>query len=160
MIVGLGIDLVELSRIRRSLERFGGHFLRRLLHPSELEAACERLRPGRGSAPEDQRVFSPSRSGQLSLPIPAERLTPFAAARFAAKEAGAKALGTGFAGGIGLHDIRILSLTSGKPIISFHGQALATAVALGVTTAHLSLTHARESAGAVVVLEADGHSAP
>ena len=136
MIVGLGIDLVELSRIRRSLERFGGHFLRKLLHPSELA----------GLFPPDK----PETAEDLISP----RAVAFAAGRFAAKEAGAKALGTGFSGGIGLHDIRVHSLVSGQPAISFHGQALSVAESLGVGAAHLSLTHARETAGAVVVLEA------
>ena len=138
MIVGLGIDLVELSRIRRSLERFGEHFLNRILHPSELAFRPDGPKPG---------VFNEAEPG-------ASRLAAFAAARFAAKEAGVKALGTGFSGGIGLHDVRIVSLPSGRPVISFHGQALAAANALGVISAHLSLTHARETAGAVVVLEA------
>jgi holo-[acyl-carrier protein] synthase len=135
MIVGLGIDLVELSRIRRSLERFGAHFLRKLLHPSELA----------GLPPTDEL--------NIRMELPLARMTPFIAARFAAKEAGAKALGTGFSHGIGLHDIRILSLASGRPIINFHGQALAVADTLGVAIAHVSLSHARETAGAVVVLE-------
>ena len=135
MIVGLGIDLVELSRIRRSLERFGELFLRKALHPSEL--AC----------------LPPSEATAAAGEFPSARMVAFAAARFAAKEAGAKALGTGFSGGIGLHDIRILSLPSGRPSISFHGNALAVAKSLGAESAHLSLTHARETAGAVVILE-------
>lgn len=138
MIIGLGIDLVELSRIRRSLERFGEQFLRRILHPSEL-------------------AFLPggARTGDFREEPASSRAVAFAAARFAAKEAGVKALGTGFSDGIGLHDVRILSLPSGRPVISFHGRALTAAEALGVTSAHLSLTHARETAGAVVVLEAE-----
>ena len=135
MIVGLGIDLVELSRIRRSLERFGDHFLRKILHPSEMAGLPMPI------APDQDHPAIP------------EPTVAFAAARFAAKEAGAKALGTGFTNGIGLHDIRITSLPSGKPVISFHGPAREAARALGAASAHLSLTHARETAGAVVVLE-------
>lgn len=145
MLVGLGIDLVELDRIRRSLERFGDLFLRKLLHPSERDGleglGIEALAPAGPGGPE-----------AAGAPLP-ERLVAFTAARFAAKEAGAKALGTGFSGGIGLHDIRVRSLPTGRPVISFHGQALITAQALGVDAAHLSLTHARKTAGAVVVLE-------
>lgn len=146
MIVGLGIDLVELARIRRSLERFGELFLHKLLHPSERNGL-------EGLGVNVLAQAGPDKAETAAPPVP-ERLTAFTAARFAAKEAGAKALGTGFSGGIGLHDIRILSLPTGRPIISFHGQALAAAEALGVSAAHLSISHARETAGAVVVLEA------
>ncbi len=125
MIVGLGIDLVELARIERSLERFGEHFLRRLLHEEELAA----------------------------LPAAPVRRVAYVSARFAAKEAASKALGTGFTGGIGLHDIRIHSLPSGKPEMTFHNQALRTAEALGVTRVHLTLTHARATSAAAVILE-------
>lgn len=137
MIVGLGIDLVELSRIRRSLNRFGVSFVHKLLHPSEFPSLWE----------EELQDLPKERF--------TERLTPFIAARFAAKEAGAKALGTGFSGGIGLRDIRVHSLDSGRPVISFHGPAREAALALNVASAHLSLTHAKETAGAVVVLEAE-----
>lgn len=130
MIVGLGMDVVELERIHRSLTRFGESFAGKILHPSEL--GCLPL-------PRD-----------WSLPLMMARL----AARFAAKEAGAKALGTGFSGGIGFHDIRVHSLGSGKPEISFHGQARARAEAMAVRRAHLSLTHSRKTAAAVVLLEA------
>jgi holo-[acyl-carrier protein] synthase len=130
MIVGLGIDLVEIKRIRRALERFGLHFVNKLLHASEagtnFSSECD--------------ILSMHSVARL-------------AARFAAKEAGAKALGTGLTGGIRFRDICILSLASGKPEVFFHGKALARARALGVTHAHLSLTHARDTAGAVVVLE-------
>ena len=129
MIVGLGMDLVETDRIRQVLERFGERFMTKILHESErtaLATVCHRL-----TAQEVARV----------------------AARFAAKEAGVKALGTGFSDGIWFQDIRILSLPSGKPEIHFHGRALERAAALKVLHAHVSLTHARDTAGAVVVLE-------
>lgn len=129
MIVGLGIDLVELDRIRHSLERFGGHFTGKLLHASEAAFLDGAVTPY--TAIQVARV----------------------AARFAAKEAGAKALGSGFSGGIGLHDIRICSLPSGQPHIVFHGKALERARTMGVTGAHLSLTHSRDNACAVVVLD-------
>ncbi len=129
MIVGVGLDLVELARIERSLTRFGGHFLRRLFHEEELAAAPEAQTP------------------------PSSRLVAWTAARFAAKEAAAKALGTGFSGGVTPHDLRVLSLPSGKPELFLHGAALEAAASLGATRFHLSLTHARETAAATVILE-------
>lgn len=131
MIVGLGIDLVEIGRIKRVLERFGPRFVKMVLHESELAGFL---------APGPRETLCAHTVARI-------------AARFAAKEAGAKALGTGFAGGIRFPDIRILSLASGKPEISFHGNALKRMRELGATRAHLSLTHARSTAGAVVVLE-------
>ena len=121
MIVGLGMDLVEIERIRRVLQRFGLYFAHKILHASEIDEKANHA--------------------------------AHMAARFAAKEAGAKALGVGFSGGIGFRDIRILSLASGKPEVIFYGKALEQARELGVTHAHLSLTHSRNTAGAVVVLE-------
>jgi len=130
MIVGLGMDLVEIERIRRTLERFGLHFAHKVLHASEIDAKFSFA----------YTRFSANHVAHM-------------AARFAAKEAGAKALGTGFTGGIGFRDIRILLLASGKPEIIFYGKALERAGLLGVTHTHLSLTHSRDTAGAVVVLE-------
>lgn len=127
MILGLGMDLVEIERIRSSLERFGPAFAARLLHDSETE---------------DMPDADAGRRRIESL-----------AARFAAKEAGAKALGTGFALGIGPRDIRIVSLESGQPLISFHGPARQRFEALGARRAHLSLTHTVLTAGAVVIIE-------
>jgi holo-[acyl-carrier protein] synthase len=123
MIVGLGVDVVELDRIALSLARYGERFLRRVL--TEYE-----------------------RSRLPRNPV------PFLAARFAAKEAGAKALGTGFRRGVGLHSIEVRDLPSGKPEIRFHGAALAVCAELGAVDFHLSLTHGRDLAAAVVVLEA------
>jgi holo-[acyl-carrier protein] synthase len=79
---------------------------------------------------------------------------PFLAARFAAKEAGAKALGTGFSGGVSYKDIEVAADDLGKPQVRFSGKALERAKVLGVTRAHISLTHGRDVAAAVVVLEA------
>lgn len=129
MIVGLGIDLVELERIRRSLDRFGPHFVEKLLHASEVSAPLA-----------DADTYSQAQVAHV-------------AARFAAKEAGAKALGTGFAQGVGLHDIRVHSLPSGQPQIRFYGRALERARTMEVTGAYISLTHAENNACAVVVLE-------
>lgn len=128
MIIGLGIDIAELPRIHRSLERFGTHFADKILHPDEMAAM-----PGND-------LLSPA-------------AVAYIAARFAAKEAGAKALGTGFSNGIGPHDIRIASRPSGRPVVSFHNKALERMQALGGTSVHVSLTHSRENAAAVVVME-------
>ena len=129
MLIGLGMELVEIDRIRHSLERFGRHFLDKLLHSSERAS-----------------LFG---SPDLTAP----NVVAHIAGRFAAKEAASKALGSGLAEGIGLHDIRVASLPSGKPELSFHGNALKRATSLKVEGIHLSLSHTRTSAGAVVVLE-------
>lgn len=122
MIVGLGIDVVEVDRIRRSLERFGDRFLEKVLTPAE-----------RGSIRGDR--------------------TAYAAARFAAKEAASKALGTGFRRGVSFQTIEVVDLASGKPEIRFLGRAAARFTALGAKNALVSLTHGRDTAAAVVVLE-------
>jgi holo-[acyl-carrier protein] synthase len=79
--------------------------------------------------------------------------TPFLAARFAAKEAAVKALGTGFRDGISYQDVEVQADPLGKPLLRFSGKALERAQALGVARVHLSLTHGRDVAAAVVVLE-------
>jgi len=79
---------------------------------------------------------------------------PYLAARFAAKEAAVKALGTGFRDGISYKDIDIASDSLGKPVLRFSGRAEGRAKELGVTHVHVSLTHGRDVAAAVVVLEA------
>ncbi len=124
MLVGLGIDLAELDRIAASLERFGDRFLDKVLTPAELD----------GLPPAGSRI-------------------PYVAARFAAKEAALKALGTGMAEGITLKDIEVERLASGQPLLRLHGRALERAEAMGARYFHLSLTHSRSTAGAVVILE-------
>ncbi|GFK95173.1 Holo-[acyl-carrier-protein] synthase [Fundidesulfovibrio magnetotacticus] len=123
MIVGLGIDVAELDRIRDSLERHGERFLHKILSEAEI---AQRPR----------------------------NAVPWLAARFAAKEAAAKALGTGISGGVTFKDIEILSEPSGRPVLRLSGAALERAKALGVTHSHVSLTHGRDTAAAVVALEA------
>lgn len=125
MIIGLGMDLASLSRVERCLERFGEHFCRRVL----TEAEC-------GLLPE----------------APGARAA-YVAGRFAAKEAAVKALGTGFAEGISMRDVEVLRLPSGRPELRLSGAAARRAESLGVKSMHLSLSHEREVAGAVVVLE-------
>jgi holo-[acyl-carrier protein] synthase len=123
MIVGLGIDVVELDRIALSLARYGERFLKRVL--TEYE---------RSRLPRNP--------------------TPFVAARFAAKEAASKALGTGFRRGVCFQSIEVRDLPSGKPELRLHGAALDVLAELGGNACLLSLTHGRDVAAAVVVIEA------
>ncbi|WP_047496241.1 holo-ACP synthase [Terriglobus sp. TAA 43] len=124
MIVGTGVDLTEISRIQDSVDRFGDRFLNRIFTPREI-AYCMRKKNC------------------------AESL----AARFAAKEAGAKALGTGIARGVSWREIEVTHLRGGRPTLLFHGRAAERAATMGVTAAHLSLSHGRDLAIAQVVLE-------
>ncbi|MBU1229704.1 MAG: holo-[acyl-carrier-protein] synthase [Proteobacteria bacterium] len=123
MILGIGLDVAEIPRIRDSLARFGERFTGRVL--TKAEAAG----------------------------MPAARPEAYVAARFAAKEACAKALGTGFAGGVALTSIEVLSLPSGAPTLRLHGKALEIASGMGVERIHVSLTHGRDIAAATVILE-------
>jgi holo-[acyl-carrier protein] synthase len=123
MILGIGVDVVHVKRIAHWLSVAG--LPERFFHPEELSSALSR---GHGAA--------------LSL-----------AARFAAKEAFGKAIGTGLRG-IRLADIRILNNHNGKPDMHLYGTALEKFKALGCSTIHLSLTHESDNAIAMVVLEA------
>ena len=125
MIQGTGFDIAALPRIRRLLELYGERFVRRVLTDREREKLP--------SAPPDR--------------------TAYMAGRFAAKEAAVKALGTGFSGGIGMHDVEILSTGSGSPRLLLHGKAAVQAKRLGITALHVSISHERDMAGAVVILE-------
>ncbi len=124
MILGHGVDLAEVARIRRSVDRYGDRFLERVFTEAEREYA--------GDGP---RRF--------------ERL----AARFAAKEAVFKALGTGWAEGAGWTDIEAIREPSGKPTLVLHGKAHDMARAMGVKWWHLSLTHTKTMAMASVIAE-------
>lgn len=123
MILGTGLDLAELDRIRDLWERFGRKFAAKVLTERELAQLPERN------------------------PVP--RL----AALFAGKEAAVKALGTGFARGVHFKCVEILHNPDGKPEICFLGEGLARCKELGVTNAHISLTHSRDTAAATVILE-------
>ena len=124
MIVGLGIDVTELERIRKVHARFGRRFLEKFLAPGELAA------------------------------LPQEPRISFLAGRFAAKEAAAKALGTGFSCGIGPSQMEVVVAPAGAPGLVFHGAAAERAASLGTRAVHLSISHERSHAVAVVVLEA------
>ncbi len=124
MIIGSGIDMVEIERIQQSVHRFGERFLNRVYTPAE-QAYCLRRRKA------------------------AESL----AARFAAKEAGAKALGTGISRGVYWHEIEVVREPGGRPSLCFSGRAAEIARHLGVAHAALSLTHTGSLAMASVLLE-------
>ena len=122
MITGIGVDIVRVRRMRHWREIPG--LLERYFHPHELRAALSR-----------------GGSSELSL-----------AARFAAKEAYGKALGTGFEG-IVLKDIMVNNRPGGRPEMQVFGTALAALVKSRANRIHLSLTHERDNAVAMVVLE-------
>jgi len=124
MIVGTGVDLAEVPRIRASIERFGAKFVDRIYTPAEI-AYVERK---------------------------ANRFERYAA-RFAAKEAGMKAIGTGWRRGVKWQDFEVANLPSGKPTLRFHGAAARFAEQLGVRSVALSLTHTSELGMAHVILE-------
>ena len=125
MIVGSGVDLAEVPRIRKAIERFGERFITRIYTPGEI-AYVERRGAGRF-----------------------ERF----AARFAAKEAGMKAIGTGWRHGVRWLDFEVSNLPSGKPTLLFHGVAANFAERLGVRNVSLSLTHTAETGMAIVIIE-------
>jgi holo-[acyl-carrier protein] synthase len=124
MIIGTGIDIAEVPRIQQSFERFGERFLQRIYTPAEMR-------------------YCDSKANRF------ERY----AARFAAKEAAMKALGTGWSHGVRWRDCEVVRLPGGRPSISFHGKAAEVAAKLGVKHAALSLSHTVEQAIAQVILE-------
>ena len=124
MIVGTGVDLAEVPRIRAAIERHGPRFIERIYTSLEIDYVERK----------------------------ANRFERYAA-RFAAKEAGMKALGTGWKGGISWQDFEVANLPSGRPTLRLHGGASRAAQQLGVRQISLSLTHTAELAMAHVILE-------
>jgi holo-[acyl-carrier protein] synthase len=124
MILGIGSDLAQVERIRKSIAQYGDRFLTRVYT-------------------ERERAYASSKANA------AERF----AARFAAKEAGMKAIGTGWRGGITWKDFEVVNGASGQPTLRLSGVALQTAAKLGVERISISLTHTAETAFAVVILE-------
>ena len=124
MIVGLGVDIEEVGRIRGAIERHGDRFVRRIFTSSEVAYAEEKAHP-----------FSSY------------------AARFAAKEAAMKALGTGWDHGVRWRDIEVTNQSGGRPLLRLRGRAAEVAEELGCRSIHLSLSHTRETALAQVILE-------
>lgn len=124
MIVGTGIDIAEVPRIAQSIERFGERFLRRVFTEGEMR-------------------YCDSKANRV------ERY----AARFAAKEAGMKALGTGWNHGVRWRDVEVSRHPGGRPTLLFHGKAAEFAAKLGATRVALSISHTAEQAIAHVILE-------
>jgi holo-[acyl-carrier protein] synthase len=126
MIVGTGVDIAEVGRIKAAVERFGERFLKRVFTPAEVRYCMGKLNS-------------------------AERL----AARFAAKEAGMKAIGTGLRHGVTWQDVEVLRLPGQRPVLKFSGKAAEFAARLGCKRTHLSLSHTKEQAIAYVILEGE-----
>jgi holo-[acyl-carrier protein] synthase len=124
VIVGVGIDVTEVDRVRDAIERHGARFIDRIFCPSEV-AYVERK---------------------------ANRYERYAA-RFAAKEAGMKAIGTGWRRGVRWRDFEVSNLPSGRPTLQLHGAAEKIAQTLGVRNIALSLTHTAREGSAIVILE-------
>ena len=124
MIVGTGIDIAEVPRIRQSIARFGDRFLQRIYTAGEIR-------------------YCDSKANR------AERY----AARFAAKEAAMKAIGTGWNHGVTWRDVEVCREPGGRPTITFHGKAAEFAAKLGAVHIALSLSHTKEFAIAQVILE-------
>jgi holo-[acyl-carrier protein] synthase len=124
MIVGTGIDITEVPRIAATMARFGERFLHRIFTEGEIR-------------------YCDSKANR------AERY----AARFAAKEAAMKAIGTGWNHGVTWRDVEVSRMPGGRPTIIFHGKAAEFAANLGAKQVALSLTHTAEHAIAQVILE-------
>ena len=124
MIVGTGIDIAEVPRIRHAIERFGKRFIERIYTKGEIR-------------------YCDSKANRI------ERY----AARFAAKEAAMKALGTGWNHGVRWRDCEVVRFPGGRPTMRFHGKAGEFAAKLGVKNIALSISHTEEQAIAQVILE-------
>ena len=124
MILGTGVDLAEVGRIREAIERYGDRFIRRIYTDAEI-AYVER------KANKFERY----------------------AGRFAAKEAGMKAIGTGWKRGVRWQDFEVSNLPSGRPTLRLYGEAERIAGKMGVTSISLSITHTAELGMAHVILE-------
>lgn len=124
MILGTGIDLVEVARIRETFQKNGQRFAERILLPSEISYCLSQRDPA-----------------------------PFLAARFAAKEAISKAFGTGIGAALGWQDLEIRHETSGHPIVVLHGAGLQLFNSRQARSLHVSLSHTDNYAIATAILE-------
>ncbi|MBM3790648.1 MAG: holo-ACP synthase [Acidobacteria bacterium] len=124
MIIGVGVDIVDIRRMRRALERQDERFVRRLFTPAEAEFC--------------RRHHDP---------------VPYFAVRFAAKEALFKALGTGWSGGVSWLEVEVTREEQQAPSMTLTGKAEELSRSLGARTVHVSLSHSDESAVAIVILE-------
>ena len=125
MILGIGIDIIEVGRIKASHEKFGDRLLKRLLRPEEIAYCFSHREPA-----------------------------PFLAARFAAKEAVSKAFGTGIGAQLGWQDVEVRRRDSGEPYVVLHDGGLGLFNARKAHALHLSLSHTNIYAAAVAILEA------
>jgi holo-[acyl-carrier protein] synthase len=126
MILGVGIDIIEVARIQASYEKFGERFLKRILRPNEIAYCCSHKLPA-----------------------------PFLAARFAAKEAISKAFGTGIGAQLGWQDMEVVRRDSGEPYVVLHGNGEKLLKARGGRVVLISLSHTQQHAAAVAVLESE-----
>ena len=124
MILGTGIDLIEVARIAASFEKFGERFVNRILLPAEIAYCLSHKRPA-----------------------------PFLAVRFAAKEAVSKAFGTGIGAALGWQDIEIRRRESGEPFVVLHGRGQELFEARGAKKLHITLSHSENYATAAAILE-------
>jgi len=124
VILGTGIDIIEVERVEAAFKRFGDRFVERILCASELAYCMSHKSPG-----------------------------PFLAARFAGKEAVSKAFGTGIGAQLGWQDIEICRKESGEPYIILHDKGRTLLEARGGKVVHLSLSHTEKHATAVAILE-------
>ncbi len=127
MILGVGIDIIEVSRIASAYERFGGRFVDRILLPEEIRYCLSHKIPG-----------------------------PFLAARFAAKEAISKAFGTGIGAQLGWHDMEIRRKDSGEPYVVLHGGGAELLQQRQGRAVLVSLSHTQTHATAMAILESSG----
>ena len=123
-VIGIGTDIVKVSRIKRLLNKHGENFAQRILHENELQ------------------IFQQRKTSKFYL-----------AKRFAAKEALAKALGTGIAKGISFEEIEVVNNEEGKPELILHGKASEVSIQLGVENLFISLSDEKKYDNAYVVLE-------
>lgn len=126
MLAGIGVDIVEIDRFRRMIERYGDRVARRLLTEGEFDQYLRR-----------------------------NKSATFLATRFAAKEAVSKAMGTGMAQGIGFHGIEVFNDTNGKPDLLFHGKAKEVLEKRYIQRWMLSLSDEKHYAVAMVALETE-----
>ena len=124
MILGLGIDIIEVARIQASHERFGARFLDRILLPDETAYCLSHRSPG-----------------------------PFLAARFAAKEAISKAFGTGIGAALGWHDMEVRHKETGEPSVLLHGKGKELFEARRARQILISISHTENYAAVVALLE-------
>jgi holo-[acyl-carrier protein] synthase len=124
MILGVGIDIIEVERIKASYDKFGERFLKRILRPEEIAYCFSHAQPA-----------------------------PFLAARFSAKEAISKAFGTGIGRQLGWQDIEVRRKESGQPYVVLHDDGESLFKQVNAWALHLSLSHTNFYASAVAILE-------